>query len=114
MDVVLSTALMTLKLKRLEGPEMLPLTQDLIKLKKHVDSSIRSTAQKLSRDPSYSLWRQLLQLTLAVITTFNKRRGGEVSKLLLDSYVDRPDWSRIANQDVVSSLREIDKTLINR
>lgn len=113
-DTISSKALMSLKLKRLDGPEMLPLTQDLIKLKKYIDTTIGSIMRRLSQNSSYSLWRQLLELTLAAVIIFNKRRGGEVSKLLLDSYVKRPDWSRSANEEIVSSLTEVEKTLLKR
>lgn len=114
MDVVSSKALMTLKLKRLNGPEMLPLTEDLLKLNKYLDDKITAALKRLSRKADYTTWRQLLECTLVAIVIFNKRRGGEASKLLMDSYVNRPNWRDVTNQEILSSLTDMEKTLLNR
>jgi hypothetical protein len=85
-------SLMTMKLKRLKGPEELPDTNDLVKLKDHLDSVISQLVQKITRRYSYSTYRNLLEYTLAALILFNKRRGGEAAKLLLRTYVDRRVW----------------------
>jgi len=56
----------------------------------------------------------LLELCLASLVIFNKRRGGEASRLLMSAYTDRPVWSEIANQEIVRSLTDMEKRLLRR
>jgi hypothetical protein len=113
-DSISSKALMTLKLKRLKGPEQLPQTQDLIKLKEHLEKRIASLMSTLKRHYCFSTYRNLLEYALAALILFNKRRGGEASKLLLSAYTGRQDWNHASNQEIVSSLSEMEKKLIER
>ena len=48
--------------------------------------------------------------------TFNKRRGGEVSKMLLSSFVERQDWKKTATKGlgIEDSLEPIENELYKR
>jgi hypothetical protein len=113
-DYISSRALMTLKLKRVEGPEVLPKSEDLVKLKDHIDLTIGLYVSKLKRQFSYSSYRNLLEYTLAALILFNKRRGGEASKLLLSAYINKHVWSHSSNQEIVNSLTHVEKKLVER
>ncbi|XP_068739208.1 uncharacterized protein [Montipora capricornis] len=45
---------------------------------------------------------------------FNKRRGGEASRMLLKSYLNRPDWNQVNNPEIMSTLSEFEKELSKR
>jgi hypothetical protein len=113
-DSISSRVLTTLKLKRLEGPEELPKSDDLIKLKDHIDAAIGTFVAKLKGRFSFTAYRNLLEYVLAALILFNKRRGGEDSKLLLSAYINRRSWSDSSNEEIVSSLSEVEKTLVKR
>ena len=113
-DCISSKSITSLKLKRLAGPEILPQTSDLVKLKDHVDNTIHFSINELEECYSYSVYRNLLEYVLAALILFNKRRGGEASKLLLSAYIDRRSWRNSSNEEIVGSLSEIEKKLVQR
>jgi hypothetical protein len=113
-DHVGRKALTTLKMKRQKGPEALPTSEDLIKLKEYLDARLRRGIDQLKSQYSYTAYRNLLEHTLASIILFNKRRGGETSKLLLQSYISRSQWKQNANKEIMNSLNEVEKQLLNR
>ena len=87
--------------KKFNKVELLLLAEDLKKLRKCVLSIISSTAQILQEgQPQLEVWNQQAQATLARLVMFNKGRGGEASRLLVESYVNRPDWSQVNNPEM--------------
>lgn len=76
--------------------------------------AMRDTIESLQTSPTYSTWRKLAQLTMTRMTIFNKRRGGEVSKLLLETYQTRPGWKGNTNEEVLKSLEPLERKLLNR
>ena len=53
-------------------------------------------------DHDYFSWRKLSKLTMARLILFNKRRGGEVSRLLLKTYKERPNWKESMNNEILT------------
>lgn len=83
--------------KKFNNEEPLPLAEE--KLRTSVLSIILSTVQVLREgQPQMEVWNQLAQATLARLVMFNKRRGGEASRMLVESYDHQPDWSQVNNQ----------------
>ena len=113
-DMISCRAHISLKLGKFDKHVPLPVTSDLVKLKEYLDNQMTLLMSALSHKSDYGTWRTLLEITLAFIVTFNKRRGGEASKLLLRSYTDRPNWSDSANEEIVSGLSEVEKVLLKR
>lgn len=108
-------SLCTLGSKKFNNVELLPLAEDLEKLRKSVLSIISSTAQVLQEGrPQLEVWNQLAQATLARLVMFNKRRGGEASRMLVESYVNRPDWSLINNPEIMSTPSDFERQLSKR
>lgn len=101
--------------KKFNNVELLPLAEDLEKLRTSVLSIISSTAQVLQEgQPQLEVWNQLAQATLARLVMFNKRRGGEASRMLVESYVNRPDWSQVNNPEIMSTLSDFERQLSKR
>jgi len=113
-DMISCRAYISLKIGKIDKPVPLPVTSDLVKLKEYLDNQMESLVSELSHESNYGTWRTLLEITLVSIVTFNKRRGGEASKLLLRSYTDRPNWNDSANEEIVSGLSDVEKLLMKR
>ena len=113
-DRVSSIALATLRRKRFEKPQALPLTSDLVKLKEYLDARISTLTAALHQSPCYNSWRSLAEVTLAKLTLFNKRRSGEPAQLLKTSYAERPCWAELANHEAIRTLNEAELKLMKR
>ena len=113
-DAVATNAHNTLKRRKDNTVQILPLTDDLRALRSYQIKEMKLCIDQLQEETSYSIWRKLAQLTMTRMIIFNKRRGGEVSKLLLETYVKRPDWKNNTNQEVMSSLQPLEQKLLDR
>lgn len=107
-------SLSTLGASKYNKVEILPLAEDLEKLRKSILFKISSSTQILSEQPQLGAWSQLAQATLARLVIFNKRRGGEASKMLSESYRHRPDWKQVNNPEIMASLSEFERELAKR
>ena len=76
--------------------------------------SMSSSVQLLEEQPQLQAWSDLAQATLARLVMFNKRRGGEASKMLLSSYLSRPDWTKVNNPEIMSALSSFERELSRR
>ena len=94
--------------RRHNKPDLLPVTNDLRKIKNHITSKIISHTSQLQAKPALHTWRELSELVLHRLMLFNKRRGGEMARLLLKTYTSRPDWHKTRSQDVIASLSGIE------
>ena len=94
--------------------QLLPLADDLDKLRKFVLIKMSSSVHLLEEQPRVQAWSDLAQATLARLVMFNKRRGGEASKMLLSSYLSRPDWTKVNNPEIMSALSSFEKELSRR
>ena len=107
-----SCALSALKRRKDQSVQILPLTQDLVKVKRHMLKEMTMKTQDLLSSPEYATWRNLAQVTMSRLILLNKRRGGEVSHLLLKSYQDRPKWEEGMNKEILDSLQGLELALI--
>ncbi|KAL7877093.1 hypothetical protein SRHO_G00037360 [Serrasalmus rhombeus] len=104
-------ALNTLKTAKWNKDEMIPLTEDIMKLQKHLKALEKDAVLGLSVAPSVSDWKKLCQSLLTQIILFNRRREGEASKLLLATYQTRNRAP--AHPEVYESLSKLEKSLVN-
>src|SRR5271163_1426953 len=104
-----------MKLLKDENRQTLPSTADLVKMRNYIENGIKEGVQKLSaHGANYSTYRNLLELALSRLIIFNKRRGGEASKLLLSAYQRRPKWNEVVNRELESTLSPMEQHLKNR
>lgn len=106
----------TLNDRKHNQPDLLPVTSDLQKLKEFITSKIIALTKQLqgTNKPLLQSWRDLSEFVLNRLILFNKRRGGETAKLYLETYINRPDWRKNTNKDVVASLNGIEQHLLKR
>lgn len=107
-------SLSTLDARKFNQPDLLPVTDNLQKLREFIIDNFNSLVHELERNTSLQPWRQLSEFVLDRLILFNKRRGGETAKLLLETYVSRPNWGKVTNDDVVHSLSEVEQQLFKR
>ena len=95
----------------------LPLTEDLVKLASGTKDKIGALVRDLSAAslPARTLkahYNQLVQLTCAAVIQFNKRRGGEGSKIMIKTYQERQKSQ--PNQDIVNHLTPLEQELAKK
>lgn len=111
---VTSVALRSIKEKKRNTQILLPTASDLMKFKIYVDAQLTEAQQRLIKEETMDTYQRLSTVVICKIITFNRRRSGEVSKMLLDDFVNRPDWQSNLNEEIVQSLAELEKKLVQR
>lgn len=107
---VSATALKCIEANKWNKPKMLPLTNDVVKLQKHLDKQIEISTSQLEKNHSEG-WRPLCEALLVSIILFNRRRSGEVERLTLDVY--RQKNTSNAESDVSECLTSFEKHLVS-
>ena len=113
-DNISSPCLYSLRANKFNKPELQPLSSDLLKMKEYEVDMIQKLTEKLLSDENYSTWRLLAEMTLARLTQFNCRRVSEPAKLLLSTYLEKPNWSKDCNAEMLKSLSDLERKLMER
>ena len=114
-DKISTIAIASLKTAKHNKVELLPVTEDLVMLKKYCERRINQLVSEFTtNEMSTEMWRKLAEITLAWVLLLNKRRGSEVSKLLIKTFVNRPTWRDKVNKEFLNSFTELEKTMIDR
>lgn len=106
-----SNALSTLHRRKINTTELLPLTNDLVKLSKYIDESILTIKLELEQNRSNATWTKLATLVLARIILFNKRRSGEAARMKMSDYISRPSWKEQNTEEMKLSLTPVEQKL---
>ena len=75
----------TMDLNRFNKIELLPFTEDLLKVRAYLKSQIPLLRKELVDKPEVESWRKLAEVVGTRLTIFNRRRGNEVYNLLISS-----------------------------
>jgi len=102
------------KQKTYNKPEVLPSTDDLVKLKEFTEQKLVDMSERLKNEATYKVWLSLAETVLTRLVVFNKRRANEPAKMLLSHYVDRPDWKNRSNSELLNNLKPMEKLLMQR
>ena len=100
-DKVASHAHQTLRERKYNKPELLPMTDDLKKLKEYQVTSMETYIQTVKSEPTFDNWRKLALVTLGRISLFNKRREAEVGEMLLSVYMEQAGKPSNPNKDMM-------------
>lgn len=87
--------------------EMIPLTEDVIKLQKYVKSIEENAREKLTDGPDPKAYSVLSESILSQVILFNRRRQGEAAKMLLETYESKN------SEDVMQCLSKLERDLSN-
>ncbi|KAM9448689.1 M-phase phosphoprotein 8 isoform 2-T2 [Salvelinus alpinus] len=85
------------------------LTEDLIKLQKFLKVAEDTAKKELLENPTNTVWKKLNEILLAEIALFNRKRTGEVAKMLLETYTNRKKAP--ASADIFNNLSRLEQEL---
>lgn len=112
---VSSIAVRSLLERKINSTEMLPITDDILKLNAYLDSYITIYSGNL--DAGYDIphyWAKLGAVVLYRIILFNKRRSGEAARMTLQHYACRPEWKTQCTTEVKDSLSSLEERIADR
>ena len=109
-----SASLRTLADNKFNKQELLPVTDDLLKVKQFCEDSIQHLVDKLKIKPTLPDWRELADIIVCRITIFNKRRGNEASSVLLKRFTSRKENNGTVHTDILESLTPLEQKLMER
>lgn len=112
-DSVNSIALASLATNKFKKNELLPLTEDLVKLKDYADEEIDTLLDVITTKPEYSTWRALCEAIFVKLMVFNKRRSNEIEGILLSSFNARRNKADVM-KEMVDMLSPLEKELFKR
>ncbi|KAJ1518801.1 hypothetical protein ONE63_011589 [Megalurothrips usitatus] len=90
----------------------LPAADDVRKLNNFLEVEATKARTALLQDPSRDSYRHLLECTLSLLITFNRRRSGEVARMPLSAFLDRS--SAPGQEEVTAALTDVEKKLEGR
>ncbi|CAH1980411.1 unnamed protein product [Acanthoscelides obtectus] len=109
-----SNALNTLYSRKMNKTQLLPITEDLLKLNTFISNSIKMYKERLQTFSDSESWKMLAYCLLARIILFNKRRSGEAARITIDSYNSKPQWSEQSTTELKNSLTPFEVKLAER
>lgn len=84
----------------------LPLNEDIKKLYTYLTKT-RTTLYRNLRDSfKYEVWLHLLQVTLISVQVFNRRRAGEIERVLIEDYKCQESIAEGTHPEIYNSLSE--------
>jgi hypothetical protein len=110
-DTNLTSFYETLNRRKFNKVNVLPLAEDLAKLRAYIDLKQSGSFRSLEKYGRLADWKLLAQTTVTRMFIFNKRRGGEVSRLPLQDYQTRPNWDSVNSAEIAKSLDKFERAL---
>ncbi|XP_052474111.1 uncharacterized protein LOC128030478 [Carassius gibelio] len=108
-EYISAGAITTLKEAKWNTPQIIPFTQDVKVLHTHLEKKHNELLSKLRSCPSADSYAALAKVTLSQVILFNRRREGEVSRMLLSAFKSR-DSSEL-HEDIAICLSEFERKL---
>lgn len=105
-ELISHTALTTLNERHFNKPSTLPFTKDVQCLHRHLEKSTEQALKDLDDHSSPKSYSELCKATMANVILFNRRRAGEVSKMMLNGFLER-DTSAL-HKDVAFGLTQFE------
>lgn len=108
-----------LNLNRFNKPTLMPVAEDISKMKKYLDKLVLDAKTKLAEnDKNEDAYRQLIEGCYCNLLLFNKRRVGELQRILLDTYLkvqnSQPsgDFEKLLSQTEKILIKNIKRIVI--
>ncbi|CAI5690130.1 unnamed protein product [Oreochromis niloticus] len=105
-ELISHTALTTLNERHSNKPSTLPFTEDVQRLHRHLEKTTEQALKDLEEHSSPKSYSELCKATMANVILFNRRRGGEISKMTLNGFQER-DTSTL-HKDVAFGLTKFE------
>ena len=114
MAKISTVCLKTMVVNKFNKVMLLPLTEDLMKIRTFLKQKIPELTLKLNDDATLSTWRSLVEAVGIRLTIFNRRRGNEILQLLVSRFIDRNKWKEAEMEEIKQSLSPLEKELMKR
>ena len=111
---IATICLKTLGTNRFNKVQLLPVTDDLLKLRQFMKDGITIHRRALEKNCNLQNWRNLAEVLGCRLTIFNKRRVNEVFTMLLSRYENRKKWKDSELSEIKETLTPLEKKLMNR
>ena len=89
----------------------MPITSDIKKVLHFLTGEINNYVNKLCQNPSLDIWTDLMRYVLSFLIVFNRRREGEVAKVKLETYTQKPNYDEMETDTLGQTLTDIEKYL---
>ncbi len=90
-------------------PQVLPFTQDVKLMNSYMENQQHSSERMLRISPTQENYAALAKVILALAITFNRRRAGEVSRMLLSAFMSRN--KSVLHDDVAICLTPFERKM---
>ena len=112
-DEIAKVARNELSSRKFNKPCLLPLVEDLQKLRLHLQKEISEKTLLLAcNNGDVDNWRSFATAVLCSLILFNRRRGGEAALFTIKTFEMRDE--NIPNADVYASLSKFEKELVKK
>lgn len=101
----------TLHRRKLNKPQCIPFSADIVKLQKYLKRLGAKLYSELKKKISAGNWSEFAQVLLASVVLFNRRRGGEAEHMTVQNW--QSVEQRPLQDDIAASLTEFEKLLCN-
>lgn len=98
--------------RKFNKPNMLPLSEDILKIQSKLSEVMEENKKLLISGENKVAWKTLAEVTLSKLILFNRRRSGEVQRIQEVDFTKRRHCS--SNSDVMDSLSQWEQTLCNK
>lgn len=96
--------------KKWNKPSLLPLTSDIKLFKDHITKTENESYNNLKVNPNdVQAFRKLQECILAQVVLLNRRRSGEVQRILLTTYKDSS--SEVSQEEITQALSSVEMEL---
>lgn len=96
---------------------ILPSLEDIKKLHKYLKTIRQTTYLALKQSFSYNTWLSLAEVILTSIHTFNRRRAGEIKRILIEDFQNDEKLNRDTDMmltDMYNSLSQKNKEVVEK
>lgn len=93
-------------------PTIIPLTSDIQKLNKFVKEKAENSAESIRNNGDSRSFNDLQKCCYTLLITLNRRRVGELERLLLDSYLK--DNQNLISEEFQQNLTQTEKILLKK
>lgn len=87
----------------------LPSMEDIQKLYNYLTGRRNTLYTDLTKSYNYNTWLELLGITLISMQVYNRRRAGEIEKVLIEDYKCYKSVGEHTNREIYNSLSETGK-----
>ena len=112
--LISSSAKRTLDNNKFHKVIELPWIPDLLIVKGYLQKKIEELVDSLKNNLTLHGWRELSEVCITRLITFNKRRSAESTTLLIECFDKRKDYFKGCSDQIMDTLSPIKQTLLQR